>query len=63
MADTYRRIRSVFIDYARRVDLDLIPITERRAALYVDVARAFNQWGKYERAYHAIRQAEKSIER
>jgi tetratricopeptide (TPR) repeat protein len=46
------------IDYARRVDLDLIPITERRAALYVDVARAFNQWGKYERAYHAIRQAE-----
>jgi tetratricopeptide (TPR) repeat protein len=46
------------IDYARRVDLDRVPVVERRAALYVDVARAFNQWGRYEQAYHAIRQAE-----
>jgi hypothetical protein len=46
------------IDYARRVEIDRIPITERRAALYIDVARAFNQWGRYAQAYHAIRHAE-----
>jgi tetratricopeptide (TPR) repeat protein len=46
------------IDYARQVDLDRVPVTERRATLYVDVARAFNQWGRCEQAYHAIRQAE-----
>jgi hypothetical protein len=28
------------IDHARHVDLDKVPITERRAALFVDVARA-----------------------
>lgn len=46
------------IEHARHVDLDQVPITERRAALFVDVARAYNQWGRYEQAYQAIRQAE-----
>lgn len=46
------------IDYARRVDLSRVDVVERRAALYVDVARAFNQWGKYDKAISAIRQAE-----
>jgi hypothetical protein len=47
----------VAIDQARKVDLDLLPITERKAAFLVDVARAFAQWGKHEKAYHAIRAA------
>jgi hypothetical protein len=46
------------IDYARRVDLNRVDVIERRAALYVDVARAFNQWGKYDKALNAIQRAE-----
>jgi tetratricopeptide (TPR) repeat protein len=46
------------IEHARHVKLDQVHITERRAALFVDVARAYNQWGRYEHAYQAIRQAE-----
>jgi len=46
------------IEYARRVDLDRVPIVERKAALFIDVARAFLQWGKYDRALHALRIAE-----
>src|SRR5262249_7257737 len=46
------------IEHARQVKLDQVPIIERRAALFVDVARAYNQWGRYEQAYQAIRQAE-----
>ncbi|HYU65946.1 MAG TPA: hypothetical protein VEK09_04285 [Jatrophihabitantaceae bacterium] len=46
------------IDQARHVDLDQVSVLERRAMLYVDVARAYNQWGRYEQAYKAIRQAE-----
>ena len=40
------------------MDLDLLPVTERRAAFLVDVARAFAQWGKHEKAYDALRAAE-----
>lgn len=43
---------------ARRVNLDQVPITERKAVLLLDTARALTQWGKHERAYHAIRAAE-----
>ena len=46
------------IEHARKVNLDLLPITERRAAFLVDVARAFAQWGKHEKAYDALRAAE-----
>jgi tetratricopeptide (TPR) repeat protein len=46
------------VDHARRINLGQIPVVERRASFYVDVVRAFNQWGRYEHAYHAIRQAE-----
>ena len=31
------------IDYARKVDLSKLPITERKAALFVDTAQAFTQ--------------------
>jgi hypothetical protein len=39
------------IDYARKVDLGKLPITERKAAFFVDTAQAFTQWGKHEKAY------------
>ena len=43
---------------ARRVDLDRIPITERKAALLIDSSRALTQWGKHEKAYEILRAAE-----
>jgi hypothetical protein len=46
------------VDVARSVDLAKISITERRASLFIDVARAFLQWGKHHRAYLALRAAE-----
>jgi hypothetical protein len=35
-------------------------VTERRATLLVDTARAFLQWGKHEKAYIALRAAEET---
>jgi hypothetical protein len=32
------------IDLARRIDLRAVPVTERKASLHIDVARAFFQW-------------------
>jgi|SRR5271165_448809 len=46
------------IDVARGVDLSKIAVTERKAALLIDVARAFFQWGRHEKAYIALRAAE-----
>lgn len=43
---------------ARRIDLDHIPITERKAALLIDTSRALTQWGKHEKAYEVLRTAE-----
>lgn len=45
------------IDYARKIDPRNIVITERQAGLYIDVAKAFMQWGKFDRAYQALRMA------
>jgi hypothetical protein len=45
------------IKEARQVDLDRIPITERKATLLVDTSRAFAQWGKHEKAYEILRAA------
>jgi hypothetical protein len=47
------------INYARRVNLDQLTVTERKASFFVDTAQAFGQWGKHEKAYHALRAAEK----
>ncbi len=33
-------------------------MTERKASLFIDTARAFLQWGKHENAYRALRTAE-----
>jgi transcriptional regulator with XRE-family HTH domain len=42
---------------ARRINLDRIPITERKAALLIDTSRALTQWGKHEKAYEILRAA------
>jgi transcriptional regulator with XRE-family HTH domain len=46
------------IDTARGVDLTKIAVTERKATLLIDVARAYLQWGRHEKAYLALRAAE-----
>jgi hypothetical protein len=33
-------------------------VTERKASLLIDTARAFLQWGRHEKAYIALRAAE-----
>ncbi|MGE5291884.1 MAG: helix-turn-helix domain-containing protein [Micromonosporaceae bacterium] len=45
------------IDVARRIDVNKITVTERKASLFIDTARAFLQWGKHDRAYLALRAA------
>jgi hypothetical protein len=40
------------------VNLDQLTVTERRASFFVDTAQAFSQWGKHEKAFHALRAAE-----
>jgi transcriptional regulator with XRE-family HTH domain len=44
---------------ARRIDLDHISVTERKAALLIDTSRALTQWGKHEKAYEILRAAER----
>ena len=46
------------VDVARTIDLSTIPVTERKASLLIDTARAFLQWGKHEKSYLALRAAE-----
>jgi hypothetical protein len=46
------------IDVASRVDLSKVTVTERKATLFLDVSRAFLQWGHHEKAYTALRAAE-----
>jgi len=48
------------IDVARGIDLDSITVTERKASLLIDTARAFLQWGKHDKAYIALRAAEQT---
>ena len=48
------------INYARKVNLEQLTVTERKASFFVDTAQAFSQWGKHEKAYHALRAAEEA---
>ncbi|MEV4056730.1 hypothetical protein AB0J55_36455 [Amycolatopsis sp. NPDC049688] len=48
------------IEHARRIDPGAIPVVERRARYYSDVARAFHQWGKPEPCYRALLAAEQA---
>ncbi|MGH3251399.1 MAG: flavoprotein [Trebonia sp.] len=42
---------------ARGINIDAITVTERKAALLIDTARALMQRGRHEGAYHALRKA------
>jgi transcriptional regulator with XRE-family HTH domain len=48
------------VDVARRIDLTAITVTERKASLLLDTARAYLQWGRHEKAYLALRAAEQT---
>jgi hypothetical protein len=48
------------VEYARRVDPTTLPTTERRARYWIDVARAFDRWGKPDRCYRALLVAERA---
>ncbi|WP_276314956.1 helix-turn-helix domain-containing protein [Streptomyces sp. WAC 06738] len=48
------------IEHARRIRPATLPTPERQARYYVDVARAFDQWGKPDRCYSALLAAEKA---
>jgi transcriptional regulator with XRE-family HTH domain len=48
------------IEHARRVDVAQLPTTERQARYWIDVARAFDQWGKPDRCYRALLAAEQA---
>ncbi|WP_027661091.1 hypothetical protein [Salinispora fenicalii] len=45
------------IAIARTVALGKVTLVERRASLYVDLARAYTQWGRYEHGLGALRTA------
>jgi hypothetical protein len=48
------------VDVARGIDLNTITVTERKASLLIDTARAFLQWGKHDKAYLALQIAEQT---
>jgi hypothetical protein len=48
------------IEHARRVPLAAISVPERHARLWVDVARAWHQWGKPAECYRALLAAERA---
>ncbi|MFB4298177.1 XRE family transcriptional regulator [Actinomadura sp. NTSP31] len=43
------------IQHARAVDLNRIPLTERKATLLIDTSRALTQWGKHDKTYDVLR--------
>jgi Helix-turn-helix domain len=46
------------IDVARSIDSAAFTVTERQAALLIDTARAYLQWGKHENACRSLRAAD-----
>jgi hypothetical protein len=46
------------LDVARHIDLEAITVTERKANLFLDAARALLQLGRHEQSYSALRAAE-----
>ncbi len=48
------------VDVARGIDLAAITVTQRKASLLIDTARAFLQWGRHEKAYIALRAAQET---
>ncbi|MFF2073321.1 hypothetical protein ACFVXG_01040 [Kitasatospora sp. NPDC058162] len=47
-------------DAGRAIDPAALPTAERQARFFTDVARAFDQWGKYEQCYRALLAAEET---
>jgi len=45
------------ITFARQVQLDKITLVERKASLFVDMARAYAQWGRHDSGLSALRTA------
>lgn len=45
------------IQEARTIDLNRIPLTERKATLLIDTSCALTQWGKHDKAYDVLRLA------
>ncbi|GAA3795254.1 helix-turn-helix transcriptional regulator [Sphaerisporangium flaviroseum] len=45
------------IDFARQVDINALPINERKATLLLDTARAFLTWNKHDQALYVLRAA------
>ncbi|WP_237109963.1 helix-turn-helix transcriptional regulator [Nonomuraea sp. MG754425] len=45
------------IDYARQVELDRLPINERKATLLLDTSRAFLMWNHHDKALNILRAA------
>lgn len=45
------------IAYARQVQIDKVVLAERKAALYIDVAQAYAQWGRHEQGLSALQTA------
>ncbi|MFG1904637.1 helix-turn-helix domain-containing protein [Micromonospora carbonacea] len=45
------------ITIARTIPLGKVTLAERKATLYVDVARAYTQWGRHEQGLNALRTA------
>ncbi|MEU8075155.1 helix-turn-helix transcriptional regulator [Catellatospora citrea] len=48
------------IELARKIPLDKVTIAERRASLFLDVARAYTMWGRHEQGLDALRAALKT---
>ena len=48
------------VEAARRIDAAAIPLAERRARYWSDVARSFHHWGKPEQCYRALLAAERA---
>ncbi|MCC9311823.1 helix-turn-helix domain-containing protein [Kitasatospora sp. RB6PN24] len=48
------------IELARTVDPTALPTAERQARFFIDVARAFSQWGKPEQTFRALLAAEQA---
>jgi transcriptional regulator with XRE-family HTH domain len=45
------------VQEARTINMDRIPLTERKATLLMDTSQALTQWGKHEKAYDVLRVA------
>ncbi|MET7641041.1 helix-turn-helix transcriptional regulator [Streptomyces sp. NPDC005438] len=48
------------VEQARHIRPATLPTTERQARYWIDVARAFQQWGKHDRCYRALLAAEQA---